>query len=96
MICKEDVSVYYTFFTLRGLGQQIKEWGSKGSVGSNMNKTEFAALEVIQPLTNIMLEFDENIKELFNNIKLHQKELILLNKLQELINAKMSQATLQN
>lgn len=90
IICKKDVSVYYCFFTLRGLGQLINEWGSKGSVGINMNKTEFAALKIIQPHTNLMLAFDKVVESIFNNIKLLQKEKILLTKLKDLLLSKLA------
>ena len=90
VICKPNVSVFYTFFTLRSLGQQIKEWGDKGSVGINMNKTEFSAMEIVKPLNKNMSDFENIMTPIFNGVKVYQKELVLLNDLLELINAKMS------
>jgi type I restriction enzyme S subunit len=91
VICKPNVSVYYTFFTLRSLGQQIKEWGDKGSVGVNMNKTEFSAMEIVKPLNKTMSDFENIITPIFNGAKVYQKELVVLKDILELINAKMSQ-----
>jgi type I restriction enzyme S subunit len=32
VLCKDGVSVYYTYITLSALEKQITEWGGKGSV----------------------------------------------------------------
>ena len=91
VICKNNVSIYYIFFTLRGLGQQIQEWGDRGSVGINMNKSDFSNMKIIKPLTSLMLVFEKKVDQIFNNIKIYQKEQIILNQLLDLINARMSQ-----
>lgn len=93
VICKNDVSVYYVFFTLRSLEEQIREWGNKGSVGVNMNKAEFSHLKVIQPQTSIMANFDKIVKPIFDSIKLHQRERELLYKARDIMLSKIATIT---
>ncbi|MCX5809503.1 MAG: restriction endonuclease subunit S [Proteobacteria bacterium] len=49
VICKDDTSYCFMYFALKDLEQKIQEWGNKGSVGINMNKTEFSALMLLKP-----------------------------------------------
>lgn len=56
-----------------------------------MNKTEFSAMEIIKPFNKTMSEFENIMTPFFNGVKVYQKELVVLNDLLELINAKMSQ-----
>lgn len=94
VICKKDVSIYYCFFTLRGLEQQIIDWGGKGSVGINMNKTEFSAMKIIRPSNSVMNEFDKIVNSIFENIKIYQKEKNLLEKMLSVFLSKL--ATIEN
>lgn len=90
IICKQEISVYYTFLTLKGLEQQINDWGNKGSVGVNMNKTEFSAMKIIKPCNNVMRLFDKILKSTFENIMLHEKESQKLEELKDLLLARMT------
>jgi type I restriction enzyme S subunit len=90
IICKKGVSVFYTFLTLKGLEQQINDWGNKGSVGVNMNKTEFSAMKIIKPSNDVMKLFDNILKFVFDNIMLNEKENQKLKDLKDLLLAKMT------
>lgn len=90
IICKKEVSIFYTFLTLKGLEQQINDWGNKGSVGVNMNKTEFSAMKIIKPSNDVMKLFDNILKFVFDNIMLNEKENQKLEELKDLLLAKMT------
>ena len=74
VLCKDGVSVYYTYITLSALEKQITEWGGKGSVGVNMNKTEFSQMKIEVPRNDVMNDFDIIIIPIFELIKVNLKE----------------------
>ena len=90
VICNEGVSIYYTYITLKGLGKQISEWGDKGSVGINMNKSEFSQMKILIPRSNIMLKFEYSISPVFELIKNYLKENRKLMELKELVLSKLA------
>ncbi len=90
VICKDDICHYYMYFSLKELGNMIKEWGNKGSVGVNMNKTEFSVLLLLQPDKNKMKEFNTLVDPIFKGIKSHQKESLALRKMKDLLLSKLA------
>lgn len=89
VICKDDVSFIYGFFSLRDLGHKIREWGIKGSVGANMNKSEFSLMKIIVPPSKQMSVFHSKIEGFFDYLKNYQKEWHLLFELKELAISRM-------
>lgn len=94
VLCKDGVSVYYTYITLSALEKQITEWGGKGSVGVNMNKTEFSQMKIEVPRNDVMNDFDKIIKPIFELIKVNLKEKQKLTELKALLLSKL--ATVEN
>lgn len=90
VLCKDGVSVYYTYITLSALEKQITEWGGKGSVGVNMNKTEFSQMKIEVPRNDVMNDFDKIIKPIFELIKVNLKEKQKLTELKELLLSKLA------
>lgn len=90
VICKKGISIYYMFQTLSGLEQQIKEWGGKGSVGVNMNKSEFEQMKTQIPSYNIMLKYDKLVSSTFDLLKIYSKENQKLSELKDLLLSKLS------
>ena len=90
VLCKDGVSVYYTYITLSALEKQITEWGGKGSVGVNMNKTEFSQMKIEVPRNDVMNDFDKIIKTIFELIKVNLKEKQKLTELKELLLSKLA------
>jgi type I restriction enzyme S subunit len=90
IICKDDISYCYAYFLLSDLGQKIKEWGIKGSVGSNMNKTEFEAIAVLLAPNHIIADFHKIIEPIFLHLKNSEEEGLLLYGIKEIINSRMA------
>ncbi|MBW6481656.1 MAG: restriction endonuclease subunit S [Vicingaceae bacterium] len=93
VICKKNISIYYMFQTLSGLEQQIKEWGGKGSVGVNMNKSEFEQMKIQIPSYNIMLKYDKLVSSIFDLLKIYSKENQKLTELKDLLLSKLATVT---
>ena len=89
VVCNENTSYIFAYFSLSNLGRTIKEWGMKGSVGANMNKTEFTALRILEAPEDIQLSFQELVEPIFDYILITQKQLQVVIELEQLVNARM-------
>lgn len=90
IVCQDDISVYYTYITLKALEKQIIEWGSRGSVGINMNKTEFSQIKILIPKQIIMRRFDKIVVTIFEILKLKTTEAQKLGSLQSLLLSRLA------
>ena len=90
IICNNNISPYYIYFVFKNMGEQIKDWGLKGTVGANLNKTEFSQIKIIKPKDYIMLSFDKLIEPVFKTIKNYELELNLLVDFRQILLSKMS------
>jgi len=82
--------INFHFFNVLQKGREIIEFGNKGSVGVNMNKSEFELLTLIKPEYNIMFSFSFKIDPILNLNILLQKEIHCLIEMLSLILSKMS------
>lgn len=85
----------FYFFNLKQKGKEIIEYGNKGSVGVNMNKSEFEELIMIEPKNEIKLEFSQKIEACLNANNLNQKELLRLENLKDLLLSKMTKVEVE-
>ncbi|WP_335974068.1 restriction endonuclease subunit S [Gaetbulibacter jejuensis] len=85
----------FYFFNLKQKGKEIIEYGNKGSVGVNMNKSEFEELIMIEPKNEIKLEFSQKIEACLNASNLNQKELLRLENLKDLLLSKMTKVEVE-
>ncbi|MFH1009111.1 MAG: restriction endonuclease subunit S [Candidatus Latescibacterota bacterium] len=92
VVCNDTVSVYFAYFALVDLGVKIKEWGIKGSVGSNINKTEFSEMVLLKPAEDISTKFQQLVSRVFAEIKLLQQQLYLLFDLHNILLSKITKA----
>jgi type I restriction enzyme, S subunit len=90
VICKSGISYCYAYFVLSALGQKIKEWGIKGSVGSNMNKTEFEAMAILLAPNHLIADFHKIIEPIFLHLKHSEKEGLLLYEIKEIITSRLA------
>lgn len=90
ILLKEEDLLYYLYFTMVSNRQKIEEWGQRGSVGNNMNKSEFESLEILLPDKDVLKKFNKIVTPIFNFILYLQRETLLLEKLLVLINSKMA------
>lgn len=69
IIPKKEVSPYYVYMLLKSLSEKIIMLGSSGSTTCNLNKGQFAKIEIIIPSQQILDKFNELVKFLFEQIK---------------------------
>jgi len=95
VICKDNISYYYMYFGLKALENIIREWGAKGSVGANLNKSEFSAIKILLPALTYLPIFHDLVEPFFNNMKSYHKEKYLLENMQELLLSSMASKQLE-
>lgn len=89
VICDSETSHYFAYFALLSLGHKIKEWGRKGSVGANMNKSEFSQMTLLRPETGLQNNFHKVVQPIFIKIFQLLKEKQVIINLQRMINSRM-------
>ncbi len=74
IIPAQEMSSYYIYLLLKSLSKKIIMLGSSGSTTCNLNKGQFAKIEVIIPDKNVLKKHDEIVSPLFESIKNNQLE----------------------
>lgn len=74
IIPAQEMSSYYIYLLLKSLSKKIIMLGSSGSTTCNLNKGQFAKIEVIIPDKNVLKKYDEIVSPLFESIKNNQLE----------------------
>jgi type I restriction enzyme S subunit len=67
-------AIFYCYFALRRLADEIRARGSGGSVFSNLNKGQFAALPVLIPLQELVINYQQLVEGLFKKLLTNEKE----------------------
>ena len=66
---KEDSSFYtYTYFKMKSLMDEIKQFNDSGTVFGSINKTDFEAMEVIIPPYSEVEKFQNEVKSLDDKV----------------------------
>ena len=47
IICKEEISPFYVFLTLKGMNEELKRLGAGGSTTLNISKSLFSSIKVV-------------------------------------------------
>lgn len=89
IIPKKEFSPYYLYLLLQSLSEKIIMLGSSGSTTCNLNKGQFAKIEIIIPDTMIIKNYHEIVKSLFEEIKLNQIENSRLTQLRDTLLPKL-------
>lgn len=89
VICKEGISPYFVYLYMEELSEYIKILGSGGSTTLNLNKREFAKIELAIPPQDDMDKFHKEISPLFEKIKVNQYEINKLAKLRDILLPKL-------
>lgn len=90
IILKDELSLYYFFFALRGLSKTIIDFGMGAAVLNNLNKDEFSKLPVLVPSKEISQRFNMEMIPIFDKIKISLKQNIKLEELKNLLLGKMA------
>ena len=93
IICKKEISHYYAYFAVKKIGYKIIEWSKqRGSIGANMNKSEFSLLHILVPIEAVQDSFHEFINSIFANYQNIQQEIYLIQNMKEILLLKMAKA----
>ena len=74
IICREDISPYIVFLSMKDYSDYIIRLGSGGTATLNLNTTDFSNIKFLVPNNKIMNKFNNIVKPLFEKILLNQKE----------------------
>lgn len=74
IIPTDKSTIFYCYFTLRRLADEIRARGSGGSVFSNLNKRQFAALPVLIPPQELISKYQQLVEALFQKLLSHEQE----------------------
>jgi type I restriction enzyme S subunit len=89
IICNENISPFFMYYTMLNLGEKIRLWGSGGTATLNLNKTDFERLAIIIPPNVIMKDFHRIIAPLFKKILSTGKENITLSRMRDALLPKL-------
>ena len=89
IICKEGISPYFIYLYMKELSDYIKILGSGGSTTLNLNKREFAKIELAIPPQEDMDDFHDQVTPIFEKIKTNQYEIETLQKLRDTLLPKL-------
>ncbi len=66
---KADNSFYtYTYFKMKSLMDEIKQFNNSGTVFGSINKTDFQEMKIIIPPINLVLKYQEEVKPLDDKV----------------------------
>lgn len=91
IICKNGISPFYVFLTLKGMEDYLKRLGAGGSTTLNISKSLFASIKIKVPNIKEMCNFDKNVSTIFDSILANEKEIIELKELKQLVISHISE-----
>jgi len=74
LVPNDKKSVFYCYYALRALADEIRARGSGGSVVVNLNKGQFEILPVVIPPATKLHEFQEQVEPLFLRLLANENE----------------------
>ena len=90
IICKEGISPFYVFLTLKGMNEELKRLGAGGSTTLNISKSLFSSIKIKIPNKKEMELFENEISPFFDSILVNEKEISKLQKLKQLVISRIS------
>ena len=90
IICKEGISPFYIFLTLKGMDEELKRLGAGGSTTLNISKSLFSSIKIAIPNKKEMDLFENEISPIFDSILMNEKEISKLQELKQLVISRIS------
>ena len=90
IICKEGISPFYVFLTLKGMDEELKRLGAGGSTTLNISKSLFSSIKIKIPNKKEMELFENEISPFFDSILVNEKEISKLQELKQLVISRIS------
>lgn len=79
----------YTYYKMRSLTEQIKQFEDSGTVFGSIGKDDFRKLESVIPPSEIILKFQENAKPIDDKIKSNTQQIRTLTQLRDTLLPKL-------
>ena len=70
--------VGYTYYTMKSLRNQFKNFDSEGTVFGSINKKDFESMSVMVPCQNVLAAFDQVSKSLDGSIEVNEQKIRVL------------------
>lgn len=87
---KDNPEFYtYTYFKMKSLMTQIKEFNNEGTVFGSISKTDFEKLEITIPKKDLVVTFQNDVKPIDDKIILNSNEIRTLEKLRDTLLPKL-------
>lgn len=90
IICKDGISPFYVYLKMSTLSDYLKQLGAGGSTTLNVNKTLFGQIRILLPDNKTLKAFHEQVKPLFDSIRVNELELQELQNLKEILLSEIS------
>ena len=90
IICKEGISPFFVFLTLKGMDEELKRLGAGGSTTLNISKSLFSSIKIKVPNKKEMELFENEISPFFDSILVNEKEISKLQELKQLVISRIS------
>ena len=90
IICKEGISPFYVFLTLKRMDEELKRLGAGGSTTLNISKSLFSSINIAIPNKKEMDLFENEISPIFDSILMNEKEISKLQELKQLVISRIS------
>ena len=89
IIPKDEFSPYFIYLLMQTLSDTINKLGQGGSTIVNLNKSQFAKIQVTIPAIPAMTDFDKIVSPIFKKILQNQKENLCLTSLRDNLLSKL-------
>ena len=89
IIPKDEISPYFIYLLMQTLSDTINKLGQGGSTIVNLNKSQFAKIQVTIPAIPAMTDFDKIVSPIFEKILQNQKENLCLTSLRDNLLSKL-------
>lgn len=86
---KDNVFYTYTYFKLHSLMEEIKKFNDEGTVFGSISKSDFDALEVILPPSELIVEFEKSAKPINDKVIENCAQIRTLEKLRDTLLPKL-------
>lgn len=74
IVLNDEISLYYTFFKMKGIKSLLEGVGSNGATMTNVNKTKFENIEMLLPENGMLLRFNNIVEPFFDCILTTSKQ----------------------
>ena len=90
IVCKDDIDKYFILTQLHTIKDDIINAGGGGTVGCNLNASDFKRIKLYIPSSTEMKQFGNKVSKLYKKILINEKKLFELHKIHDLYLTKLA------